>query len=450
MKKSNRSRTKMIQSRVLKGFRDSLPRGEQIRKSLIARLEKTFESYGFVPIDTPALEYTEILLGKGGGETDKQIFQFRDNGGRDVALRYDLTVPFARFFSMHHATLPSPFKRYHIAKVWRGEKPQNGRYREFFQCDFDIVGTDSVFSDAEILMMMISSFRNLGIDGVRIHVAHRGLFNTFLMHAGISEKSEDILRTVDKMRKIGTDATRDQLVDILSSLDGVDAVTSARTVLDFITCREESLSNMERIDLLESLSGGESASSSRLRQLLTILESSGMADAIMIDPSITRGLDYYTGIVYETFFTDLPSIGSVCSGGRYDNLTGLYMKEPVTGVGSSIGLDRLIAALEELTHPLVQESPSAEILIFNDDRTSFQSRVSVAEQLRTEGLRVDLYLDQKKMALQFKYAQQHDIPYGLFVREDDSLLVRDLKTRKDITVQPDMTDTIKRFITQRN
>ncbi len=450
MKKSNRSRTKMIQSRVLKGFRDSLPRGEQIRKSLIARLEKTFESYGFVPIDTPALEYTEILLGKGGGETDKQIFQFQDNGGRDVALRYDLTVPFARFFSMHHTTLPSPFKRYHIAKVWRGEKPQNGRYREFFQCDFDIVGTDSILSDAEILMMMISSFRNLGIEGVQIHVAHRGLFNAFLSYAGIREKSEDILRTVDKMRKIGSEETRNQLEQIISSVKPSQAEEAAQTIIDFITCKEQSLSNTERIDLLESLSGGESESSLRLRQLIAILEASGMSDAILIDPSITRGLDYYTGIVYETFFTDLPSIGSVCSGGRYDNLTGLYMKEPVTGVGSSIGLDRLIAALEELSHPLVRESASADVIIFNDDRSSFHDRVSAAQQLREEGLRVDLYLDTKKMALQFKYAQQHDIPYGLFVREDQSLLVRDLKTREEFTFQPGTAGTLMRHITQRN
>ncbi len=415
----------MIQSRVLKGFRDSLPGVEKIRKNLIYQLERTFESFGFVPIDTPALEYTEILLGKGGGETDKQIFHFQDNGGRDVALRYDLTVPFARFIAMNHSTLPFPFKRYHIAKVWRGEKPQNGRYREFFQCDFDIVGVDNTAADAQILMMMVSSFRNLGISGITIHVAHRGLFNAFLDHIGMSGNSVEILRTVDKLRKIGLNETREQLVSITGD-EG-----KAEAILKFITTAEGE--NAEAIiSRLESLSGGESEYSIRLRELYSLLEEIGMSDAIVIDPSITRGLDYYTGIVYETFVDALPSIGSVCSGGRYDNLTGLYMKEAVTGVGSSIGLDRLIAALEELNHPLVLNQASTDVIIFQDGKSAIARSSSVAQELRAAQIRVDQFLEPKKMGAQFKYAEQNSIPYGLFIHEDGSLTLRNLKNRTDL------------------
>ncbi len=431
----------MIQSRVLKGFRDSLPQSEQIRKTLISKLERTFESFGFVPIDTPALEYTEILLGKGGGETDKQIFQFQDNGGRDVALRYDLTVPFARFYSMYHNTLPSPFKRYHIAKVWRGEKPQNGRYREFFQCDFDSVGTDSVASDSEILMMMVSSFRNLGISGIEIHVAHRGLFNAFLKYQGISEASVEILRTVDKLRKIGREETRKQLLEVTSSETAADAV------LDFITTEEGETAD-QIIARLEALSGGESEYSLRLKNLYTLLAEVGMSDSIVIDPSITRGLDYYTGIVYETFVKELPSIGSVCSGGRYDNLTGLYMKQAVTGVGSSIGLDRLIAALEELSHPIVKETSSTDIIIFNDGNSSLAQRASAAQKLRAMGVRIDLYLDDKKMGAQFKYAEQHAVPYGLFLK-DNEILLRNLKSREELKVPSDQLEKVYAAVTER-
>ena len=198
----------MIEPAVLKGFRDSLPEEEIPKKRIIRILEDVFSSYGFVPIDTPVLEYTEVLLGKGGGETDKQIFRFQDNGGRQVAMRFDLTVPFARFLAMHHDKLGVPFKRYHINKVWRGENHQKGRYREFIQCDFDIVGADNAEADYEILSMMHRSFSALGIDGYTFHLSHRALFSAFLAHIGIENKSIDILRTVDKMRKIGTDEVR--------------------------------------------------------------------------------------------------------------------------------------------------------------------------------------------------------------------------------------------------
>ena len=205
----------MIDPVILKGFRDSMPQEEIPKRKITSILEKGFQSYGFVPIDTPVLEYSSVLLGKGGGETDKQVFHFEDNGGREVAMRFDLTVPFARFMAAHYSELALPFKRYHINKVWRGEKPQKGRYREFIQCDFDIVGVDNVQADFEILSMMHHSFSLMGVDGYTFHISHRGLFNTFLEKEGIADKSIDILRAVDKLMKIGKDSVREILIETI-------------------------------------------------------------------------------------------------------------------------------------------------------------------------------------------------------------------------------------------
>ncbi len=420
----------MIQSKILKGFRDSLPAQEIVKKKIIGTLEQQFSLYGFSPIDTPVLEYTEVLLGKGGGETDKQIFHFADNGGRDVALRFDLTVPFARFMAQHYNELTVPFKRYHINKVWRGENPQKGRFREFYQCDFDIVGLDNATSDVEILTMMYHSLKALQLKNVSIHIAHRGLFNSFLKHLQVNEESVEILRTVDKMRKIGVEKTLELLTEITKS------ETTSNAILSFIT-PVEGEDAYDTIKRLSSLAGGENEHSLRLETIYKTLETLGMADIITIDPSITRGLDYYTGIVYETFLTELPSIGSICSGGRYNDLASLYMKEKLPGVGSSIGLDRLIAALEELGSPFLQESSSSDVIIFNTDANHVDYYQLVAQQLRDLGIRVDLYLEKKKIAAQFKYADAHNIPFGIFIKdeqlESNTCSVRRLSDRTDFT-----------------
>ena len=300
----------MIEPVVLKGFRDSLPAQEIPKRRLMTKLESIFSMYGFAPIDTPALEYTSVLLGKGGGETDKQIFHFTDNGGREVALRFDLTVPFARFTAAHSAQLPHPFKRYHISKVWRGENPQKGRYREFHQCDFDIVGVDNAYADAEILSMMSYCFETIfqGDKGAYVfHISHRGLFNSFLDHIGAREASVEVLRTVDKLRKIGRDEVKAQLTSILGSGEKADMT------LSFIE-KPEGESFLDTLGRLEALCGGSNSAADRLREVYTLLEAEGISSSFSFDPSITRGLDYYTGIVYETFLTGAPSIGSVCCG----------------------------------------------------------------------------------------------------------------------------------------
>jgi histidyl-tRNA synthetase len=384
-----------IEPKILKGFRDFLPAAEIGRRSLVERIEASFRLYGFVPIDTPALEYAEILLGKGGGETEKQIYRFTDNGGRDVALRFDLTVPFARFLAEHRADLPLPFKRYHIAKVWRGENTQRGRYREFTQCDFDCVGSDSAAADFEILLMMRNTLSAIEVRNVTIRINHRGLFNRFLDRIGCRDKSVEILRAVDKLAKIGRDAT-------LESLAGIAGAENAAKILGYVGAEggfEETLAS------LTEASGGPSPDSERLSLIRRFMNDTGTSSSFALDPSITRGLDYYTGIVYETFINELPEIGSVCSGGRYGDLAGLYSKEKLSGVGSSIGLDRLIAALESLG-----KSPGkgayARVVIACVNEELGGAYQALAEKFRERGTACEVFPDAKKLTQQFALAEK--------------------------------------------
>ncbi|WP_332448403.1 histidine--tRNA ligase [Sphaerochaeta sp.] len=417
----------IIEPRVLKGFRDFLPAMEIPKKAIINKLEKHFSSYGFVPIDTPVLEYTEVLLGKGGGETDKQIFHFKDNGERDVALRFDLTVPFARFLAQHQNELALPFKRFHINKVWRGENPQKGRYREFTQCDFDIVGVDSAEADYEILSVMDSSFAVMGVGEYQFCLAHRGLFNAFLSHLGIIDLSVEILRTVDKLRKIGKDAVKEQLTSLTGSSE------KAQDILSYITKEDEQESFLATLDRLSKLAGNETEHTQRMRTIYQYLSEAGIEGHFTFDPSITRGLDYYTGIVYETFLPSLPNFGSVCSGGRYNDLASLYTKERLPGVGSSIGLDRLLAALEELESPVVGKTNSADVAILNTDMSLFNQYDRMARTLRQAGLRVDVYLLEKKLAAQYKWAETNAVPFAILsdanTIETGLLTLKNLKTR---------------------
>lgn len=413
-----------IQPKILKGFRDFLPQDEILRSDLIEKLTKTFRSYGFVPIDTPVLEYTEILLRKSNGETEKQMFRFEDNGGRDVAMRFDLTVPFARFTAQHKEELYFPFKRYHISKVWRGEKPQAGRYREFVQCDFDTVGSDSAVSDFETLSLMKAALSAIGVDEIKIHVNHRGIFNRFLKKLGLSEKSEDILRAVDKIAKVGEEKVSAELEEITGNAD------SSAKIIDYIkplSSFEETLSH------IEELAGGEDEDSKRMKTIFSMMKAAGIEGTYMLDPAITRGLDYYTGIVYETFLEKLPSIGSVCSGGRYDNLAGLYMKEKLPGVGSSIGLDRLIAGLSELGITNAKGS-YLDVEIFNNDENLNVQYQEVAAKLRKEGISVEVFPDTVKINKQYSVTDKKQIPWGIMLSSNsetaNTITLKNLKTRE--------------------
>jgi len=430
-----------IEPRVLKGFRDFLPDTEIVRRNLTEKIENTFRAFGFVPIDTPAMEYAEILLGKGGGETEKQIYRFKDAGERDVALRFDLTVPFARFIALHRASLTFPFKRYHIGKVWRGENTQRGRFREFTQCDFDIIGSDAPSSDFEILLLIRTALLNLGLD-VTIHVNHRGLFNKFLTHIGQSDKLVDILRTVDKISKVGADETKKSLAELAGE-------ENAKKILEFIEAKGSFSDVLKRIT---ELSGGSSPESERLLTLFKFMQEACICDAgiddacisdthnsepFVLDPSITRGLDYYTGVVFETFLNDLPDIGSICSGGRYDNLAALYSKdkETISGVGSSIGLDRLLAALESLGKLPAAETPPVAIACVDAEKSGIYQ--ALANKLRREGIPCEVFLDggsEKQLVKQFVLAEKKGMCYVIIPGENplnDTITLRDIHTRKN-------------------
>ncbi len=388
----------LISPLVLKGFRDSLPAQEIPKKTLMARLETVFESFGFVPIDTPVLEYTEVLLGKGGGETDKQVYRFTDHGERDVSMRFDLTVPFARFMAAHAADLPLPFKRYHMAKVWRGENTQRGRYREFVQCDFDIVGADTAAADFEILLMMTRSMDVL-VDGkATIRLSHRGIFNQFLASLGAAGQSVPVLRAVDKLGKIGAAEVKKLLLESVDD-DGADKI------LAFIGAEGPFLTVLDR---LETLSGGPGEGSRRLREIHGLALELGVAARFVLDPSITRGLDYYTGSVYETFLDALPGLGSVMSGGRYNNLAALYTKQELPGVGASVGLDRLLAGLEELG--LLQGSAGKSHVLVLATAGSGAAQ-ALAQELRAAGLNAEVYLADRKTAQQYKYAEAKGVRF---------------------------------------
>jgi len=414
----------LIEPKILKGFRDFLPEKALQRKNIIRILEKTFTSFGFQTIDTPVLEYKEVLLGKGGGETDKQVYAFKDNGKRDVALRFDLTVPFARFMAAHINELSLPFKRYHIDKVWRGENTQKGRYREFIQCDFDIVGLDNASADFEILQLMHSSFKAMGVNNITIKIAHRGIFNNFLTKIKAADKAVEIMRTVDKISKIG----KDNVFKILNELTNSD---SANKILEYIEPENKFLETLRKITLM---SGGESEASNRLYEVYNFMTETGIEDLFSLDPSITRGLDYYTGIVYETFLNDLPTLGSVCSGGRYNNLTSVYTKKNLPGVGSSIGLDRLMAGLDELGL-LDKKNQSSSVIVINMDKTLQSYYHKLAAVIRDSGLSCEVYLDTKKIGNQFSFAEKKGIPYAILCGTEEynsnTVTLKNLLTREN-------------------
>lgn len=421
----------IIQAKILKGFRDSLPETETRRSILIETISHVFRNYGFVPIDTPALEYSEILLRKSEGETEKQVFRFTDNGNRDVALRFDLTVPFARFIAQHKNELSFPFKRYHIAKVWRGEKPQAGRYREFIQCDFDIVGADNATTDFEILNLMKESLHAIGVTDIKIHINHRGVFNAFLKKLQLHTVSEDILRIVDKLAKIGKDEVISQLIALFNDEN------KAQEILEYI---EGSDTFEKTLALMENLTAHSTEAQEgilRLKKVYALLQELELTQYFVLDTSITRGLDYYTGIVYETFLTKLPSIGSICSGGRYDNLTGFYMKEKISGIGASIGLDRLLTALEEL-NMTIDEYNFIDIEIFYTNDNQITTYQKLAKTLRKSHIRVEVFPDLKKLPYQYTVAEKKGIPFGIIVEDNNVLTLKNLKTRemhKDISVE---------------
>jgi histidyl-tRNA synthetase len=420
---------KLIEPRVLKGFRDYLPATMLVRERLMETARRVFRSYGFSPIDTPALEYAEILLGKGGDESDKQLFRFRDQGDRDVALRFDLTVPLARFSAQHAAQLGLPFKRYHLGTVWRGENTQKGRYREFMQCDFDTIGTLSPAADIETLLVMHDLLVAVGFERFTIRVNNRLVLSGLLQHLGIADRATGVLRSLDKLAKIGTEGVIRELVDRVG-------VTTA--VAEQVLAVAQPTATLDEVD--RALTGNELGQQgvTRLRELFTTAQQAGIpAERMALDVSIARGLDYYTGTIYETFLTDLPGIGSVCSGGRYDNLAGLFTKEKLPGIGASLGLDRLLAAMEEL-NLLSQTGTPAQVLVAYFDATRLGDYQAIARTLRAGGWGVEVYPEPVGLGKQLKYADRKGHRLALIAGSQEfangTWQVKDLRTGQSTTV----------------
>ncbi len=370
------------------------------REGLMETARRVYRSFGYAPIDTPALEYHEILAGKGGEESDRQMYQFIDHGGRHVAMRFDLTVPLARFVAQHIDQLGTPFKRYHIGTVWRGEKSQAGRYREFIQCDFDIIGTTSLASDVETGLVIHELIQAIGFDQFSIRVNHRKVLTGVLEKLQLSQQTVPVLRAIDKLDKAGPESVRDEL-----EACGVTG-RPADQLLQMVSIRG---SNEEVLQQLQPLVDGNDQATTgleRMRQFAEHIAASGISDArLRIDPSIARGLDYYTGMVFETYLNQDPEIGSVCSGGRYDNLAELFTKRELPGIGASLGLDRLLAAMQRL-EMLPAASTPAQVLIVNFDEQLLTEYLKMAGAIRRAGIGVEIYPETKRLAHQFKYADR--------------------------------------------
>ncbi|MEM8944103.1 MAG: histidine--tRNA ligase [Planctomycetota bacterium] len=405
-----------IQPRTLKGFRDFPPVQMIPREWIIDTAKRVYRSYGFSPIDTPALELLEILTGKGSDETDKQMYQFEDAGGRMVGMRFDLTIPLARFVAKNIQELGTPFKRYQIATVWRGENPQAGRYREFMQCDFDTIGTTSLSADIEMVLVINDLLTAIGVGEFTISVNHRGVLNGLLDKLSLRDQSTAVLRTLDKLAKVGVRSVEQELLDSVGTNKEQAEQLLALCSLD--GSKEDMLATAEKL-----VSGSESGELgvAQLRELLSTASATLPQianDRVRFDPSICRGLDYYTGVVVETTLNDLEGIGSVASGGRYDNLAELYTNQKLPGVGASLGLDRLLAALEKLGRLQGVQTP-ADVLIpfFASDRRADYLRL--AAQLRDAGIGVEFYPEPKKLGKQLQYADKKGFRVALIVGESE-------------------------------
>ena len=432
----------MIDPRTLSGFRDYLPEAMIPRERLIATAQRVYRSFGFSPIDTPALEYLEILTGKGSEETDRQMYHFADQGGRMVGMRFDLTVPLARFVAQHASELGLPFKRYHIATVWRGERAQRGRYREFMQCDFDTIGTKHVAADIETALVIHELLSAIGKSfggesgkklGFSIRVNNRMVLSGLLAKLGLAEKSVPILRSLDKLGKIG----REKVAEEMAAAAGTTAEQSNQvlSLAELSGTNDEVLLQVEKL-VAGNLTGEEGVH--RLREILAGATAGGVpADALQVDVSIARGLDYYTGAVFETFLTDLPTIGSICSGGRYDNLASLFTKQELPGIGASLGLDRLLAALEELGLIENVRTP-APVLVVYFDKDQLPAYLKIAQAVRAAGIGAELFPEPKKIGQQLQYADRRGFRIALIAGERElaagTCQVKDLASKTSAEV----------------
>ena len=441
-----------IKPRTLSGFMELLPQQQMQMDRIMETIRSVYALYGFTALDTPIIEASEVLLAKGGGETEKQIYRFT-KGDSDLSLRFDLTVPLAKYVALHYSELSFPFRRFQVGKVYRGERAQRGRFREFYQADIDVIGDESldITNDAEIPAIIYTLFSRLGLKRFQIRINNRKILNGFYAILGLSEKSGDIMRTVDKIEKIGAGMVRAILVD-----DYAISESDADEVLKFIAIRG---TNAEVLAALEQYRGKNEMFDEGLSELTTVAKYLGgfgvPEDNFAVDLTIARGLDYYTGTVYETTLLDHPEIGSVCSGGRYDNLAEYYTTKQLPGVGISIGLTRLFYVLGEqgMLNPEVPTAPAdALILPMTED---LSAAVALATAIRGAGLRAQLYTEPKKFKAKMNYADKLGVPFVLFLGDDEIrdgiVSVKNMKSGEQVKVAPsEAIELISAFVAAQN
>ena len=440
-----------VKPRTLSGFMELLPADQAKMELFLETLRKTYALYGFTALDTPVIEAAEVLLAKGGGETEKQIYRF-EKGDTDLALRFDLTVPLAKYVALHYGELSFPFRRYQIGKVYRGERAQRGRFREFYQADIDVIGDGAldILNEAEIPSVIYRAFTALGLKRFQIRVNNRKVLNGFYAMLGLSERSGDVMRAVDKLDKIGAAKVKAILTDDLAV-----SARDADEILSFIAIRG---TNAEVLAALEAYRGKNELFDTGLEELRTVvkyLADFGVPEEnFAVDLTIARGLDYYTGTVYETTMLDHPEIGSVCSGGRYDNLAEYYTDKALPGVGISIGVTRLFYVLSEqgmLSEELVAAPADALVIPMTED-LSFAAQTATA--LRAEGVRAQLYTEKKKFKAKLSYADKGKYPFVILIGEDEiaqgRVTLKDMRSGEQATVSPAMAAAaVKRALSER-
>lgn len=427
---------KLIEPRNLKGFRDYLPKDQIPRSMIFSKIKGVFERFGFEPLETPVLEYADILAGKYGVEGEKLMYRFKDNGARDVAMRYDLTVPLARVAAQYQNELPKPFKRYQIAPVWRAENTQKGRYREFYQCDVDVVGSEVGIADAECVAMVEEIFLELGIKKFVVKINNRKILNAIMLSAGVAEgKILDAIRAVDKLEKIGVKEVTSELKE--------KAGLNSKQAEQLITLASAKVTNINALKTFvqENLSGQPQATQGlkELSSVFTALKAFGVKNAV-IDLSLARGLDYYTSTIFETIITeteDSKKYGSVAGGGRYDQLIKLFTGKDIPAVGISIGIDRLFAAMQDLA--LIKNKGIVSVLILNIEESLQTEYLKMLNTLRKAGINAELYYSPADIKKQFAFAEAKSIAYGILLGLDEakkqSVTLRNLKTRKQRTIK---------------
>lgn len=418
---------KKVEPRILSGFMELLPQDQIQFNQMVDTIRRVYEEYGFLPLDTPTIELSEVLLAKAGGETEKQIYRFL-KGDTDLSLRFDLTVPLARYVSAHYNDLVFPFKRYQISKVFRGERPQKGRFREFYQCDIDIIGNESLdlVYDAEIPTVIYHVFQELQLGKFTIRINNRKVLTGFFKSLGLENQVTDILRVIDKIDKIGEETVREELLDQKVSKDSVDAILSFLQISGSVSEKLTKLKELSKDPLYqEGLEELEKAFAS-------LKDFQVPEEYYTLDLTIARGLDYYTGTVYETRLDDYPSLGSICSGGRYENLTEYYTDQHLPGIGISIGLTRLYSQLKEVGILKENQASLAKILLVPMDKENSNYVLDIATYLRNHGIKTDVYYQEKGMKQKIKYADRLGIPYVGVIGEtevkENKVALKDLKT----------------------